>query len=409
MPRKLRGMAGRTRAVTSALAMVLLLLAGCFSEIPGGATSPTPARTAATVKGGPPVEDSGTKDTKRLDAASAKVEKGEALAGEKAPRWCGQAKYFIGEARKKISRGRSDVPPDEMEAIEKRADFCLAEAQEIAKPLASTVKPPENIDSKWVAAKTLCEADAAKCRTECAADAGSDACTYLASRFATGAKGFVKTAGTPELGSGVTLMKKACGAGNRRACLMLEALKKSALGCADEAECNIYCDGGLGLGCTALGERLRDGTNGSTKNTASAVTYFTKACGLDDASGCYDLGNAQFRGVGTIRDRVSAEKSFAKSCDLWTKETTANPKEVLYTGLRDAACQEAYGAKCENRVRGNATNRRPQEDATCKKRGIGPIAWSTLDGTDADECINAMMNLGCTEAIGRKVFCCPAG
>ena len=75
---------------------------------------------------------------------------------------------------------------------------------------------------------------------------------------------------------------------------------------------------------------------------------------------------------------------------------------------RDTACRNQYGAACVNKVQVPA-HRRPDKDAFCRRLpGNFDTAWSTLNGQDVDECLNAMMNLRCQEVTGHKLYCCPS-
>jgi hypothetical protein len=71
-----------------------------------------------------------------------------------------------------------------------------------------------------------------------------------------------------------------------------------------------------------------------------------------------------------------------------------------------AAAADAEAA-CIKNVKAPA-RRRPGKDDMCGKiTGLG-VAWATLNGTDYDECLNAMQNAGCEEAAGLKAYCCPS-
>jgi TPR repeat protein len=344
----------------------------------------------------------------RLDAAVATARKALSDAGPDATTQLREAVSIV--ERGTLGAKKNLEAPDMKDRVEKIEEWAKTAAKLSGEIVAAREKRDakknevEAVREAWRAAMAKCKQDVPGCKKQC--DAGPASlyeCQFVSISYEQGDAEITKA---PDVAKAMKLAKDGCAAGNKVGCLNVDRMQKTALECADLSACKPYCDGGVGIACTSMGEMLRDGRNGEKKDASRALSFFVKACGLDDPSGCYDLGNAQFLGIGGLRDRASAEKSFTKSCDLWTKEVAAQPKQVVYVGLRDTACHEAYGTKCANRVK-VAANRRPQEDATCKTRAIGPVAWSTLDGTDADECMNAMMNLGCTEAIGHKVYCCP--
>jgi len=148
--------------------------------------------------------------------------------------------------------------------------------------------------------------------------------------------------------------------------------------------------------------------NGVTKNTATAASFYKKGCDLGAATVCNGLASAYFVGNGLPQDRALAETYFKKACDgLEAQVNAATQPSPNLMAQRDTACRNQTGTACVNRVQVPA-RRRADLDSTCRRHAIGTTAWSTLNGTDNDDCMNAMMNRGCTEAMGLHVYCCPA-
>lgn len=254
-----------------------------------------------------------------------------------------------------------------------------------------------------------CTADAAACQTECASKAASNVCVTVAILLSAGDERLTKRGPDPRHAR--ELAKKTCDAGNDTGCKFVEQLHADAGKCSDESACKRFCEDGFSDGCGQLGEMYASG-NGVRKDAATAVSFFKKGCDLGLPGGCNAVGSAYFDGQGVARDRAAAQRYFHIACNGYqtlVDERTAQGKSAEMTLVqRDAACRNEFGTSCVVRVQA-ASQRRPALDQQCKRRGLPREAWATLNGTDTDDCMNAMMNRGCTEAMGMKAYCCPTG
>jgi TPR repeat protein len=55
---------------------------------------------------------------------------------------------------------------------------------------------------------------------------------------------------------------------------------------------------------------------GTKKDSLKAVGFYQKACGLDNGSGCFDLGVMYKDGTGIKHSSLKAVKFYQKACNL---------------------------------------------------------------------------------------------
>jgi TPR repeat protein len=68
--------------------------------------------------------------------------------------------------------------------------------------------------------------------------------------------------------------------------------------------------------CAEVAGSYRRGALGRATDKPLAFSFYTKACDLDNASGCAQLGIMLEQGEGAARDRLAAEPLYRKSCKL---------------------------------------------------------------------------------------------
>jgi hypothetical protein len=344
----------------------------------------------------------------RLNAAVAAAQKALVDAGPEATRAQREdVEELDRSARSARAKLWAPLADDLVTDIEARSAATVKEIADAKRKKEETAQKRDEATralAEWHAVLARCQTEWLACKKECEANVASYACQAVAIGYQTGVAALTPK---PDLAKALKIARDGCAAGQKLGCATAGGMEKSAAACDDLDACKPYCDGGFGSACTHAGEFHRDGT-GTKKDLGRAAALFTRACSLDDADGCNDLGAAQFEGEGTARDRNAAQKAFEKACTLFQTEVDAHPgKEVLWLSRRDNACKNAMGTSCVNRIEVPA-HRRADLDAQCKRSGLGTVVWSTLSGTDTDECLNAMMNRGCTEIMGKQVYCCPA-
>jgi TPR repeat protein len=253
-------------------------------------------------------------------------------------------------------------------------------------------------------AKAGCKADPATCQQTCAGDAASVQCVALGVMFEVGDEVVAK--GVKDPSKAWDLYKKGCAAQNQSACHAQRDMNSKAHECRALDTCKGYCDAGIGAGCFSLATVYQQG-NGVAPNQATAMQYMKKACDLGDGAACDAVGTNYFEGTGVPRDRVTAERYFKRACDAQVARIQAlkDPGDFEIE-LRDRWCHDQVGASCVNRVQSPA-HRRPDLDAICRAKLLPTTAWSTLNGTDDDGCLNAMMNRACQEVLNLHAYCCP--
>ncbi|WP_434059340.1 tetratricopeptide repeat protein [Helicobacter pylori] len=75
------------------------------------------------------------------------------------------------------------------------------------------------------------------------------------------------------------------------------------------------CELNYAKGCGNLGWLYANG-EGVEKNLKKAAQYFSKACDLKDGKGCFNLGRLYYYGEGVEKDFKKALALFEKACDL---------------------------------------------------------------------------------------------
>jgi TPR repeat protein len=233
---------------------------------------------------------------------------------------------------------------------------------------------------------------------------GADAAPFHERACAIGDPNGCALAGHYEKARGMA--DKGCKNGDSTACATLQQFDKLAGECEDVQECRVLCDARFGDACGQLGDIYFDGLD-VRKNVSTAIDLWKKGCELGSPGSCNALGAQYFDGNGVPRDRKTAERYFDKACDAYEPRVQAAAgRDPLLAHHAEAACRNAGGTSCVRRVQAPA-NRRPDLDEKCRARGLPASAWSTLTGEDHDECLNSMMNRGCTEAMGLRAYCCP--
>jgi TPR repeat protein len=253
-------------------------------------------------------------------------------------------------------------------------------------------------------AKAACKADPVTCQQTCDGDVASVQCVALGLMFETGDAAVAK--GVKDPGKAWNLYHKGCAAQSKSACEAQRDIVSKAHECNALAACKGYCDAGIGAGCFSLAMVYQQG-NGVPTNQATAMQYMKKACDLGDGAACDAVGADYFEGNTVPRDRVAAQRYFKRACDAQVAriQTIKDPGDFEIE-LRDRWCRDQFGTSCVNRIQ-SAAHRRPDLDATCHRLVLPARAWSTLNGTDNDECLNAMMNRGCQEVMNLHAYCCP--
>ncbi|MFL0669956.1 MAG: SEL1-like repeat protein [Erythrobacter sp.] len=167
--------------------------------------------------------------------------------------------------------------------------------------------------------ETTADANIAKLMLEKACQLGGPSeCESLADRYAKGT-GLVQ-----DDSAAARLYRLACD-GSSTACLASGEFLISGRGAARDITSGLVllnkaCDGlsgtqGVGRACGLLGSAYGDNTiPGVARDAKRAHTYFTRACDLKDALGCYYLGVASADGIGTERDLRQAVMAYTQSC-----------------------------------------------------------------------------------------------
>lgn len=290
----------------------------------------------------------------------------------------------------------------------------LARAQEIVAAIQAekdaaqvAAEAEKRVRDEFEEAVARCGKDPKACRAECASSTTSMLCVAMAIRFSVGDADFAPQGPHPRHAR--ELAKATCDAGNTAGCKFVEQLDATASKCTSERDCALYCGAGFSEACGNLGEMYASG-NDVRKDSAMAATFFKKACDLGLPGGCNALGGAYFDGKGVPRDVAAAQRYFRAACDGFQNrvdERIGQGKSVdILVTQKTTACSNEFGTSCVIRVK-SSERRRPDLDQQCKRQGLPGNAWGTLNGTDTDECLNAMMNRGCTELMGSKAYCCP--
>ncbi len=93
------------------------------------------------------------------------------------------------------------------------------------------------------------------------------------------------------------------------------------------------CGAGHGSSCTLLGFLSARGRNKLPRDDTKAMTYFVKACQLDDLEGCFNIGDL---GVRTA-DYTAARVAFQRACELGSGIGCARGADLLERGIGGAA------------------------------------------------------------------------
>jgi len=116
------------------------------------------------------------------------------------------------------------------------------------------------------------------------------------------------------------------------------------------------CEQGDGYACRMMGEVAR----GQEKNEARAVEWYQKACALEDAEGCFQLGNSRTNRSVTERDEQKGAAAFERgclfgsgeACNVWgemTQEGRGTAKDPsLASALFKESCAGRSPAGCTN-------------------------------------------------------------
>src|SRR3954465_596468 len=100
--------------------------------------------------------------------------------------------------------------------------------------------------------------------------------------------------------------------------LLLPLLLAAAPAYADEASDTKACNAGEVAKCEELALRFTDGTEGSPKDGAKAMTFLEKACTLKSGRACNNIGVAFSEGKDGAQavDHVKARNYYEKACTL---------------------------------------------------------------------------------------------
>ena len=79
------------------------------------------------------------------------------------------------------------------------------------------------------------------------------------------------------------------------------------------------CDGGFGVSCVNAGGMYEELYDYSDKGYKIANAYYKKACDMQIAQGCYNLGMHYLEGKGVQKDTKKAYRFLSFSCDLGYK------------------------------------------------------------------------------------------
>ena len=76
------------------------------------------------------------------------------------------------------------------------------------------------------------------------------------------------------------------------------------------------CDRGDARACNFVGALYATGLQGVKVDAAQAFTFFLKACNGGHATGCGNLANQYYNGLGVTEDRARAVQFYQRACDL---------------------------------------------------------------------------------------------
>ncbi|BAW63779.1 tetratricopeptide repeat protein [Helicobacter pylori] len=110
-----------------------------------------------------------------------------------------------------------------------------------------------------------------------------------------------------------------------------------------EKACELnYAKGCVNLGSLYQGEGLVIGEKNPRlkERLKKAVQYYSKACDLNDYHGCSTLGAMQYQGKIVVKNEKQAMKKFEKACKLGYKEAC---EMVTHKGL----CELGHKEACE--------------------------------------------------------------
>lgn len=135
----------------------------------------------------------------------------------------------------------------------------------------------------------------------------ADACDVFARRL---------SVNPGQLANSIVYLERACDGGVGRACRNLVELAREEQRVNPVREHRLLeqaCRAGDAVGCTLLGDALREGSI-VPQNLVVAALRYRAACDAGHGLGCMRLGELTFRGDGVTRDLAQAAELFAQAC-----------------------------------------------------------------------------------------------
>jgi TPR repeat protein len=186
----------------------------------------------------------------------------------------------------------------------------------------------------------ICEPAAARDKKPLAEDEAR-ACTLLGEMYTAG------QAGKPDRKRGAILYKRACDAGNARACAAYSRALYYDEGDAGQDVVEVVgkaitlhrkaCEGGSPADCHAAGALYEEGP-GQRGADAAAIPLYEKACSGDSAEGCYRLGRALAHKRGDVTGGIARLR---KACDAGIAQACIEAGELVGRGAGKVAADQA--------------------------------------------------------------------
>jgi TPR repeat protein len=109
------------------------------------------------------------------------------------------------------------------------------------------------------------------------------------------------------------------------------------------------CNTGDGKACNVVGAIYATGLQGIKLDLPQAFTFFQKSCNGSYATGCANLANAYYNGLGITLDRARAVQLYQQACDL-SAVTACVDLGVVYRDGKVQAKNPTYAAKLFQRA-----------------------------------------------------------
>jgi len=109
------------------------------------------------------------------------------------------------------------------------------------------------------------------------------------------------------------------------------------------------CNTGDGKACNFAGALYATGLQGIKLDLPQAFAFFQKSCNGNYATGCANLANAYYNGLGVTLDRAGAVQLYQRACDL-SAVTACVDLGVVYRDGKVQAKNPAYAAKLFQRA-----------------------------------------------------------